>query len=132
MTTWHGKDGVIKQGSSPTIVAETTSFSIEESADTQEDTAQRDDWRTRKSGLKSWTGSIEGHYDPDDTDGQAAFTIGSEVDIVALPGGDTSGAPKLEGTGVVTSRSVSSEMEGIVSVSISVEGNGELQHNSVT
>jgi len=130
MATYSGQDGVIKIGA--VTVAEVKSFSIEETGDTLEDTAQGDDWRTHKPGLKAWSGSAEAHWDPDDTGGQDVLVVGASVSGVFHPYGATSGAAKLTGTCTVVSRSISSELEGIVAVSFSFTGNGELTQGTVT
>lgn len=129
MATHSGQDGVIKIGA--VTVGEVKSFSIEETGETLEDTAQGDDWRTHKGGLKSWSGSIEAHWDPDDTGGQDLLVVGASITGIFHPFGAATGAATLTGVGTIVSRSISSELEGIVSVSFSVTGNGALTQSEV-
>lgn len=130
MTTHSGQSGVVKVGS--TTVAEVKSFSVEESSEVLEDTAQGDTTRTYKAGLKSWTVSLEALWDPDDTGGQDALTNGASVTLELYPWGTTSGDTYLTGAAIITSRSVNSEMEGIVSMSISGQGTGALTETTVS
>ena len=89
MATHKGSEGTVKVGSN--AVAEIRSYSIEESADTLEDTSMGDSARTYKSSLTSFSGSLDVFWDETDTSGQGALTIGSEVTLNVYPEGDTSG-----------------------------------------
>lgn len=129
MATHTGSEGTVKVGSN--AIAEIRSFSIEETADTLEDTTMGDTARTYKSSLTSFSGSIDVFWDETDTTGQGALTIGAEVTLNLYPEGDTSGDTYLTGTAIVTSRSVSSSFDGLVEMSISVQGTGALSTTTV-
>jgi len=129
MATHTGSEGTVKVGTD--AIAEIRSFSIEESADTLEDTSMGDTARTYKSSLTTYTGSIDVLWDESDTAGQGALTIGAEVTLNLYPEGDTSGDTYLSGSAIVTGRSVNSSFDGLVEMSISVKGNGALTTSTV-
>lgn len=129
MTTHTGSEGTVKVGSN--VIAEIRSFSIEETADTLEDTTMGDTARTYKSSLTSYSGSLDVFWDETDVTGQGALTIGAEVTLAMYPEGDTAGDNYLTGTAIVTSRSISSSFDGLVEMSISVQGTGALTSTTV-
>jgi predicted secreted protein len=129
MATHAGSEGTVKVGSN--AIAEIRSFSIEETADTIEDTSMGDSARTYKPSLTSFSGSIDVFWDETDATGQGALTIGAEVTLNLYPEGDTAGDTYLSGAAIVTGRSVSSSFDGLVEMSISVQGNGALTQTTV-
>jgi predicted secreted protein len=129
MATHAGSEGTVKVGSD--AIAEIRSFSIEETADTIEDTSMGDAARTYKPSLTSFSGSIDVFWDETDAAGQGALTIGAEVALNLYPEGDTAGDTYLSGSAIVTGRSVSSSFDGLVEMSISVQGNGALTQTTV-
>jgi len=129
MATHAGSEGTVKVGSD--AIAEIRSFSIEETADTLEDTSMGDGARTYKPSLTSFSGSIDVFWDETDSAGQGALTIGAEVTLNLYPEGDTAGDTYLSGAAIVTGRSVSSSFDGLVEMSISVQGNGALTQTTV-
>jgi hypothetical protein len=108
MATYKGSDGVVTIGG--TAVGEIRSFSVEESADTIEDTAMGDTSRSYKSSLKSFSASIDALFDNDDS-GQDALTIGSEVACIF----------RSQGTG-----SINQSYDGLVETSFTLQGTGAL------
>ena len=130
MATHTGSEGTVKVGSD--AIAEIRSFSIEESADTLEDTSMGDTARTYKSSLTNYTGSIDVLWDETDTAGQGGLTIGAEVELNLYPEGDTSGDTYYTGNAIVTGRTINSSFDGLVEMSISVQGNGALTETTVT
>lgn len=129
MATHTGSEGTVKVGSN--AIAEIRSFSIEESADTLEDTSMGDTARTYKSSLTTYTGSVDVLWDETDTTGQGALTIGAEVTLNLYPEGDTSGDTYYTGTAIVTGRTINSTYDGLVEMSISVQGSGALTETTV-
>ena len=129
MATHAGSEGTVKVGSN--AIAEIRSFSIEETADTIEDTTMGDGARTYKPSLTSFSGSVDVFWDETDSTGQGALTIGAEVTLNLYPEGSTTGDTYLSGSAIVTSRSISSSFDGMVEMSISVQGNGALTTNTV-
>jgi predicted secreted protein len=129
MATHKGSEGTIKVGSN--AVAEIRSYSIEESADTLEDTSMGDSARSYKPSLTSFTGSLDVFWDETDTSGQGALSIGSEVTLNVYPEGDTSGDTYYSGSAIVTGVSRTASFDGLVEASISVQGNGALTESTV-
>ena len=129
MATHKGSEGTIKVGSN--AVAEIRSYSIEESADTLEDTSMGDSARTYKSSLTSFSGSIDVFWDETDTDGQGALSIGSEVILNVYPEGDTAGDTYYTGTAIVTGVTRTGSFDGLVEASVSVQGTGALTQTTV-
>ena len=129
MATHAGSEGTVKVGSD--AIAKIRSFSIEETADTLEDTSMGDSARTYKPSLTSFSGSVDVFWDESDTAGQGGLTIGAEVTLNLYPEGDTAGDTYLSGSAIVTGRSVSSSFDGLVEMSISVQGNGALTQTTV-
>ena len=129
MATHTGSEGTVKVGSN--AIAEIRSFSIEEQADTLEDTTMGDVARTFKSSLTTYTGTVDVLWDETDTNGQGALTIGAEVTLNLYPEGDTSGDTYYTGTAIVTGRTINSSYDGLVEMSISVQGSGALTETTV-
>ena len=128
MATHKGSEGIIKVGSDS--VLEIRSYSIEESADTLEDTSMGDSARTYKPSLTSFSGSLDVFWDETDT-GQGALSIGSEVTLNVYPEGDASGDTYYTGSAIVTGVSRTGAFDGLVEASISVQGNGALTETTV-
>ena len=129
MATHAGSEGTVKVGAN--AIAEIRSFSIEETADTIEDTTMGDGARTYKPSLTSFSGSVDVFWDETDSTGQGALTIGAEVTLNLYPEGPSPGDTYLSGSAIVTSRSISSSFDGMVEMSISVQGNGALTTSTV-
>ena len=123
MATHTGSAGTIKIGAN--AVAELRSFSIEETADTVEDTVMTDTARSFKPTLTSFSGSADVYWDETDT-AQTALSVGAEVTIGFYPEGDTSTSTYYSGSCIVTGVSRSSSFDGMVEASISLQGNGAL------
>jgi predicted secreted protein len=129
MATHKGSEGIVKVGSA--AVAEIRSYSIEESADTLEDTSMGDSARTYKPSLTSFSGSLDVFWDETDSSGQGALSIGSEVTLNFYPEGDTTGDTYYTGSAIVTGVSRTGAFDGLVEASISVQGNGALTESTV-
>lgn len=129
MATHTGSEGTVKVGAN--AIAEIRSFSIEESADTLDDTTMGDTARTYKPSLTTFTGTIEVLWDETNTTGQGALTIGADVTLNLYPEGDTAGDTYLTGAAIVTGRTINSSFDGLVEMSISVQGNGALTQTTV-
>lgn len=124
MATHKGQDGIVKVGSD--AVAEVRSFSIEETADTVEDTVMTDTSRTYITTLKSFSGSLDVFWDETDTNGQVALAVGNSVTLAFYPEGDTSGDTYYSGTALVTGFTRTASFDGMVEASITVQGSGAL------
>ncbi len=129
MATHTGSEGTVKVGAN--AIAEIRSFSLEESADTLEDTTMGDTARTYKSSLTTFTGSVDVFWDETDTTGQGALTIGASVTLNVYAEGDASGDTYYSGAAIVTGVTRSSSFDGLVEASITVQGSGALTATTV-
>lgn len=124
MATHTGSEGTVKVGAN--AIAEIRSYSVEETADTVEDTSMGDAYRTHKTTLKAWSGTVDVFWDETDTNGQVALTVGSEVTANFYPEGATTGDKYLTGTAIVTGKTVSASFDGMVESTITLQGTGAL------
>lgn len=124
MATHTGSEGTVKVGAN--AIAEIRSYSIEQTSDTTEDTTMGDAWRTHKTTLKSWTGTVDVYWDETDTQGQVALVVGAEVTANFYPEGSTTGDAYLYGTAIVTGKTVSASFDGMVESTITLQGTGAL------
>jgi predicted secreted protein len=124
MATYKGSDGIVKVGTN--TVAEIRSYSIEETADTLEDTSMGDGARTYKPSLTSFSGSLDVFWDESDSSGQGALSIGAEVQLNVYPEGADTNDVYYQGDVIVTGVSRSASFDGLVEASISVQGTGAL------
>lgn len=130
MATHTGSEGTVRVGASNNIL-EIRSYSIEETADTVEDTSMGDSYRTHKTTLKAWTGTVDVFWDELDTTGQGALTVGSEVAVRFMPEGATTGDVYLSGNAIVTGKTVSASFDGMVESTITLQGTGALTTTTV-
>lgn len=124
MATHTGSEGTVRVGAN--AIAEIRSYSLEETADTVEDTSMGDTYRTHKTTLKSFSGSVDVFWDETDTNGQIALAVGSEVTINFYPEGATTGDTYYTGTAIVTSKTITGSFDGMVESTINVQGTGAL------
>lgn len=129
MAVHKGSEGTLKVGSN--AVAEIRSYSIEETADTLEDTTMGDTARTYLPSLTSWSGSVDVYWDETNTTGQGALTVGAQVVINAYPEGDTSGDTYYTGSAIVTGVTRNASFDGMVEASVSFQGTGALTSTTV-
>jgi hypothetical protein len=130
MATHTGSEGTVRVGAN--AIAEIRSYSLEETADTVEDTSMGDTYRTHKTTLKSFSGSVDVFWDEGDTNGQIALAVGSEVTINFYPEGATTGDKYYTGTAIVTSKTVTGSFDGMVESTINVQGTGALTFSTAT
>jgi hypothetical protein len=126
MATHTGSEGTVRVGLN--AIAEIRSYSIEETADTVEDSSMGDAYRSFKTTLKGWSGSVDVFWDETDTNGQVAMTVGTEVTINFFPEGATAGQTEkyYSGTAIVTGRTVTGSFDGMVESTITLQGTGAL------
>lgn len=130
MATHTGSEGTVRVGASNDIL-EIRSYSVEETADTVEDTSMGDSYRTHKTTLKSWTGTVDVFWDETDSTGQGALTVGSEVTVRFMPEGTGGGDAYLSGSAIVTGKTVSASFDGMVESTITLQGTGALTTTTV-
>jgi hypothetical protein len=124
MATHKGSEGTVHVGSN--AIAEIRSYSLDETADTVEDTTMGDAARTYLASLTTFSGSIDVFWDETDTDGQVALAVGSSVTLKFYPEGATSGDTYYSGTALVTGKNISASFDGMIEASISVQGTGAI------
>jgi len=130
MATHTGSEGTVRVGATNAVL-EIRSYSVEETADTVEDTSMGDGYRTFKTTLKGWSGSVDVFWDELDTTGQGALVPGTEVNIRFYPEGTTTGDVYLTGQAIVTGKTVTGSFDGIVESTITVQGTGALASATV-
>jgi len=126
MATHKGSSGVVKiavNGGSVAAVGEVRSFSIDETADTLEDTVMGDAVKSYLSSLKDATLTIDALWD--DADAQhLIFDTGADIDWEVHPTGTGSGEKYYSGGGIVTAKTISASYDGLVEASFSVQVSG--------
>ena len=144
MATFTGQSGKFSldnNSGNVTAVAEVTTFSVEHTVNTIEDTAMGDQYRTFRTSLNEWSGSADVFFDTThlssfgnlligNTAGGANSTESATVEL--YPAGDTATYPKLTGEVIITGFSVASELEGMVTATISFQGTGALTMTAVS
>lgn len=130
MATHTGSEGTVKVGAN--TVAEIRSYSISTSADLAEDTTMGDAWRTHKTTLKSWSGSLDCFWDETDTTGQGAMTEGTEVTLSVYPEGASTGDKYYTGTAIITGLTINASFDGLVEASFTFQGTGALSYSTAS
>ena len=130
MATHTGSEGTVKVGAN--TVAEIRSYSISTSADLAEDTTMGDAWRTHKTTLKSWSGSLDCFWDETDTTGQGAMTEGTEVTLSVYPEGASTGDKYYTGTAIITGLTINASFDGLVEASFTFQGTGSLSFSTAS
>ena len=128
MATFKGNDGVVLIGTD--VMAEVISFSVDETADTIEDTVMGDTAKTYKASFTDFTATIETYFDDTDT-AQQAVTAGDTVVVKLQMEGNTSSDHQLTGSAIVTSRSIGVTSDGINTATYSLQGTGGLTETVV-
>jgi hypothetical protein len=126
MATHTGSEGTVRVGAN--AIAEIRSYSVEETSDTAEDTSMGDSYRTFKTTLKGWSGSVDVFWDETDTNGQNLLIPGAEVTVNFFPEGASAGTSEryYSGTAIVTGKTVTGSFDGMVESTITLQGNGTL------
>lgn len=142
MAVYTGQSGSImldNTSGAATALIEITSFTIDHTVNTIEKTAMGDQYRSYVTGMNEWSGSADLLFDSTLISsfstilvGDAAGDLSGGVTLTAYPAGDTSTYPKLEGEVLVTGMSIGSEMEGMVTATISFQGTGALAMTAVS
>lgn len=129
MATFKGNDGTVKSGSN--AIAEIISFTVDETADTVENTTMGLAAKTYVASFKDATATVETYFDDTDTTGQGTFTVGSSVTCNFQMEGDTTGDHLLSGTGIITGRSIGAAADGMVTATYTIQISGGLTEGTV-
>lgn len=119
MACISGKNGALSVDGGTTNVAQLTSWTITQSAETIEASYMGEDWKCVKPGMFSWEGSAEAVFDTT----EVYPTIGAVVNLVAY---EATGVTTYTGTAIVTSIEVSAGVEDMITASLAFTGDGEL------
>jgi len=132
MATHTGSEGTVKLGTvgADTAIGEIRSFTISETADTIENTTMGLTSRTYSVGLKTFSGSVECYFDPDDAK-QDEMVAGASLTLTAYPEGSDSADQYISGSVIITSADVSSSADGMVEASFSFQGTGAVTRGAV-
>jgi predicted secreted protein len=134
---YTGESGVIKfigDDSTVAAVASIRSFTIDREVQSIETTVMGETSRTYQAGLTQFSGSIDAYLRDDDA-GQSNFLSyvenpDSVAKIELFPSGETTGI-KLAGSVIVTGHSITSNFDGAVELSISIQGSGALTRTPI-
>ena len=70
------------------------------------------------------------NYDETDSP-QQTLTVGSSIDFILLPEGNSSGDESFTGSGIVTSMSVTNGMDAVITRTVNFQGTGTLTRGTV-
>ena len=122
----EGYGGGVYIGETPKKIAEIANWSLDMSADDIDITSfDSEGWRDRIQGIKEWSGSFEGNFDPTDTDGQAALInawLSGEAVTLEL---QVNSSVKFSGDALITP-SIETPVDDKVSFSCDFNGTGKL------
>ena len=128
MAVHHGKEGQVAIGG--TAVGELTSFTLETTGDVVESTKMEDAAKSFIAGRTSFSGTLEMNYDETDSP-QQTLTVGSSIDFVLLPEGNSSGDESFTGSGIITGMSVNNALDAVITRSVTFQGTGTLTRGTV-
>lgn len=133
MSTYNGRDGKVVIGT--WTVAEMASWSLDLSNDEIDTTAFGSTWKKSDVGMRGWSLSVEGHYDPSDSTGQNdiedAWADGSLVTTIKLYVDNTSyWVPDIttdsDAGGRITSYSINQAHDTVAGISFTLSGSGPI------
>ena len=128
MATHKGSSGSVKvaaSGGTETAVGEVRSYSIDETADTIEDTSMGDTVKTYLSSLTDATLTIDALWDDADAQ-QLILDTGAAIDWEIHPTGTGTGEKYYGGASIVTAKTISASYDGLVEASFSVQVSGAI------
>ena len=123
MATHTGSEGTIKVAN--TVVGELRSYSLEQTADTIEDTSMGDTSRSYKSALKGWSGSASLFFDEADA-GQLLLVLGTSIALKVYPEGASSGDKYYYCDAIITGSNISASFDGMVEAEVTFTGTGAI------
>lgn len=129
MTEATGRSGAVLVGAN--IVAAINDFNISEQVATIPKSKMGQTHEEVEPGLASWSADVSCYWDPDDTTGQGALTVGAVVTLALYPFGNTTGKIYKTGTALVESVSNAVPADGMVTMAIQFKGSGALTESVV-
>jgi len=137
MTTHNGRNAKIMIGA--VTVAEMASWSLDLSNDEIDTSAFGSSWKKSDVGMRGWSLSVSGHYDPDNTVGQglveAAWAAGSLITSIQayvnvsdywVPDTTTANSAGLSAGGRVTSYAINQAHDAVASISFTLSGSNHI------
>ena len=133
MSTYNGRNATVKYGTY--TVAELASWSLDLSNDEIDTTAFGSTWKKSDVGMRGWSLSVDGNYDPSDSNGQgmieAAWAAGSLINSIKLYVDNTSyWVPDVttdsNAGGRVTSYAVNQAHDAVAGISFTLSGSGPI------
>ena len=131
MTTKNGRNATVKYGTY--TIAELASWSLDLSNDEIDTSAFGSTWKKSDVGMRGWSLSVSGHWDPTDTNGQKAIETawagGSLINSIKLYV-DTSSywVPDVttdsSAGGRVTSYALNQAHDAVAGISFTLSGSG--------
>ena len=138
MTTFVGNNGVVKtaaDGGTVAAVTEVRGFSIESTSDAIECSVMGSLNRVYKAGMQTFTATMDFYYDNANDAEQARLTVGTDIDLELYPQetSESDGVERmyLTGGGIVTGRTINNTVDGMVELSITVQGSGALTEANI-
>jgi hypothetical protein len=132
MATTKGSSGVVKlavSGGSVAAMGEIRSFTLDETADTIEDSVMGDTSRTYVSSLKTATLSMDVYWDDADAV-QLVMDAAADLDFELSPTGTGAGEKYYSGGGIVTSKSLTASFDGMVEGSFALQVSGAVTEST--
>jgi hypothetical protein len=126
MATTKGSSGVVKlavSGGSVAAMGEIRSFTLDETADTIEDSVMGDTARTYVSSLTTATLSVDVYWDDADAV-QLVMDAAADLDWELYPTGTGTGEKYYSGSGILTSKSLTASFDGMVEGSFALQVSG--------
>lgn len=134
MATFTGENGKVEITAEDSVgtvtVAEVRSWTVEHTKDVIEDTVMGDAARTYKSGLHSFTGTMEVVYDTGH-DALGSFDPSDDTALFVEFYPSSSSGNKFQGEVIVTSVSRSASFDDMITASVSFQGTGALSSAAV-
>jgi hypothetical protein len=128
MPTHSGSEGTVKIGSA--TLGEIRSFNLNITTDVIEDTSMGDSFRSFKAGLSQFTADLEVFFDETDA-AQNALDPAAQLTLELYPEGASSGDTYFTGTVIVTSKTVTSTVDGMVEASFTAQGTGGITETTI-
>lgn len=132
MATTKGSSGVVKlavSGGSVAAMGEIRSFTLDETADTIEDSVMGDTSRTYVSSLKTATLSMDVYWDDADAV-QLVMDAAADLIFELSPTGTGAGEKYYSGGGIVTSKSLTASFDGMVEGSFALQVSGAVTEST--
>ena len=133
MSTYNGRNATVKYGTY--TVAEMASWALDLSNDEIDTTSFGSTWGKSDVGMRKWSLSVSGHYDPSDSTGQAAieaaWAAGSLVSTISVYVDNSSyWVPDVttdsNAGGRVTTYTISQAHNTVASISLTLSGSGPI------